>query len=117
MPEIIQNCNLGVIAYGRKLGVDSLPNKLFEFMAIGLPIIAPNYSFEIARIMKKEKCGLIVDFENPKEVAGAFIELFNNPVLQYEMGRRGRYAFERQYNWQTEVKPFIKQIKNWFPDY
>jgi glycosyltransferase involved in cell wall biosynthesis len=55
MPDILKSCDVGLVAYGRDLGVDSLPNRLFEYMAAGLAIIAPVYAREIAKIIDAEK--------------------------------------------------------------
>lgn len=113
MPFVLQSCDVGIIAYGRNLGVDSLPNRFFEYMAIGLPIIAPSYATEIAAILKNEKCGMLVDCENPVDIAKAFIQLRRNPDMCREMGKRSRDAFLARHNWETEVRPVIDWIQKW----
>lgn len=116
MPRMLQTCDVGMIAYGPGLGVDSLPNRLFEYMSIGLPIIAPIYSREIASIINSEKCGILVDFEDPKNIAKAIVQLKRNQQFCREMGRRAREAFQMRHNWETEVQPLIKHIKRWQED-
>jgi len=113
MPAILQTCDAGLIAYGRELGTDSLPNRLFEYMAAGLAIIAPVYAREIAGIIDNEKCGILVDFENPSDIARAIVYLRQNPHLCREMGRRAREAFQKRHNWEAEVGPVIDCIKKW----
>jgi glycosyltransferase involved in cell wall biosynthesis len=113
MPAILQTCDAGLVAYGRGLGTDSLPNRLFEYMAAGLAIIAPVYAREIARIIDSEKCGILVDFEDPSDIARAVLYLRENPNLCREMGRRAREAFQKRHNWETEVLPVIDRIKKW----
>lgn len=116
MPNILQTCDVGLIAYGRDLGVDSLPNRLFEYMAAGLAIIAPTYAREIAKIINAEKCGVLVDFENPAEIAQAMIKLRKEPQMCREMGKRAREAFLQRHNWETEVCPVIERIREWHKD-
>jgi glycosyltransferase involved in cell wall biosynthesis len=116
IPAILRTCDAGLIAYGRKLGTDSLPNRLFEYMATGLPIIAPSYSSEICQILEIEECGLTVDFENPVAVADAMIHLCQNPQLCREMGHKSRDAFEKRHNWEVEVQPLLDRIQSWYPD-
>jgi len=115
MPRILQDCNVGLIAYGRGLGRDSLPNRLFEYMAAGLAIIAPVYSKEIAKIIEIEKCGILVDFEDPIDISRAIVYLYQNPQICHEMGRRSREAFIKRHNWYGEVKPLIDIIRRWYP--
>lgn len=113
MPEMLMECNAGLIAYGRGLGEDSLPNRIFEYMASGLAIIAPAYAREMATIIKNEKCGLLVDFEDPKAIADAAISLDQNAGLCEEMRQRAREAFLRRHNWQSEVRPLLDKIDLW----
>jgi len=114
MPAILQGCDAGLIAYGRKLGADSLPNRLFAYMAVGMPVIAPVYSPEINRIPQTEKCGIAVDFENPASVAEAIIHLSQEAQECREMGQRAREAFLKRHNWEVEVQPVIEQIRSWY---
>lgn len=115
MPAVLRSCDVGVIAYRRDLGVDSLPNRLFEYMAIGLPIIAPIYAREIVKIIEAEKCGLLVDFEDPLNIANAIVELCQNPELCKQMGQRARESFLARHNWEVEVGPLLDKIRSWFP--
>lgn len=113
MPGILQTCDAGLVTYGRELGADSLPNRLFEYLAAGLPVIAPAYSREICRILDAEKCGLKADFEDPASIADAMVRLLRDPQKYREMGRRAREAFEKRHNWEVEVKPLLNRIRTW----
>ncbi len=113
IPAVLQACDAGLIGYGRRLGVGSLPNRLFEYMAAGLAVIAPKYAVEIKAIVEKEGCGLLVDFEDPEDVARAIVFLGEHIDQCQEMGDRGRNAFESQYNWENEVRPLLDQIHEW----
>jgi glycosyltransferase involved in cell wall biosynthesis len=99
-----------LIAYGRELGAGSLPNRLFEYMASGLAVIAPQYAREIADIVESEQCGILVDFEDPEDVARAISFLSENRDQCRAMGARGRRAFESRFNWEDEVEPFLDKI-------
>ncbi len=116
MPGILRSCDVGLISYGRGLGIDSLPNRLFEYMAVGLAVVAPIYSIEIAKIIEAEKCGLLADFEDPTSIATAIVRLCRDPEACREMGRRGREAFLARHNWEVEVQPLVDKIRSWFPD-
>lgn len=116
MPGILRACDAGLIAYGRNLGVDILPNRIFEYLALGIPIIAPSYAVEIARIVEAEQCGVLVDFEDPGAIAGAMVRLAKDPALCRDMGRRGREGFLARHNLEVEVEPLLEKIRGWYPD-
>lgn len=116
MPDILRSCDVGLIAYDRNLGVDSLPNRIFEYMALGIPIIAPEYSVEIARIIKTEKCGVLADFEDLNSIAMAIVRLSRDPALCQQMGKCGRKAFLVRHNWEVEVRPLLERIQAWFSE-
>lgn len=111
MPRILSECDAGLIAYGRNLGVDSLPNRIFEYMSAGIPVIVPEYATEIAKIIENEKCGLLTDFENPESIAEAMLTLRNNKKLCREMGARAKDAFLLRHNWEAEIRPVIEWME------
>jgi glycosyltransferase involved in cell wall biosynthesis len=115
MPDILRSCDAGMISYGRGLGIDILPNRLFEYLALGLPVIAPSYAVEVAKILEAERCGLLVDFEDPQAIAEAIIRLQSDPALCRDMGRRGKEGFLARHNWEVEVEPLLQTIRAWGP--
>lgn len=116
MPSVLRTCDLGTIAHGRFLEAGTQPNRLYEYMAVGLPILAPSYDKGIAPVIEAERCGMAVDFEDPENIAQAIIYLCDNPEERREMGRRGREAFLARHNWETEVRPLLNRIRSWFPE-
>jgi glycosyltransferase involved in cell wall biosynthesis len=82
---------------------DAQPNKMFEYMSAGLPVIASNFKLW-RQIIEKNQCGICVDPENPSEIANAIKYLLSNHVLSKQMGLNGRQAVEEIYNWKVEEK-------------
>lgn len=117
MPALLRTCDAGLIAYGRKLGLESLPNRIFEYMSIGLPVVVPLYSPEMCRILESEGCGLTADFEDPASVADVMVRMCQNPLMCREMGYKSRDAFEKRHNWEVEVQPLLDRIQSWYPDF
>ena len=79
MAPYLALADLGIIMnkpthYNNKIG---LPNKLFEYMACGLPIISSNLP-EIRKIIMKNQCGMIVDSSDPRIVADSIIQFFSD---------------------------------------
>ena len=74
------------------------PNKLFEAMMCGKPIIV-SAGTNMADIVLREKCGLIVNYGNVNELKRAIDTLKNNQNLATLLGRNGRNAYLKKYNW------------------
>ena len=86
--------------------VRSLPNKLFEYMAAGLPVVASNFPLW-REIVEGNRCGICVDPLNPEEIAGAIEYLITHPEEARQMGENGRCAVEQKYNWGHEKEKLL----------
>ncbi len=84
--------------------------KIYTYMASGLPVIVPNFG-EIGKIVKEEKCGILVDTCDPKQIACAIIYLLKHPKAAEIMGQQGKRAIEEKYNWKMEEKKLITAYK------
>ena len=80
--------------------------KFFEYMAVGLPIIATDVP-EWRRLIADQGLGLCVDPEMPDNVALAIKWLQQHPEEASAMGRRGRRLVEQQYNWESQARRLI----------
>lgn len=78
----------------------SLPNKLFQYMEAGLPIVASHFP-HVREIIEGSGAGVTVDPADPSALAAAIVRLLNDPVAREETGRRARAAYEATYNWST----------------
>jgi glycosyltransferase involved in cell wall biosynthesis len=79
----------------------SLPIKLFEYMAAGLPVISSN--FPVWReIVDSADCALLIDPLDLDAIVAAMQWVLDNPDEAEAMGRRGRKAVEDHYNWEPE---------------
>lgn len=91
--------------------VDSLPNKMFEYMAAGIPIIASDFPLW-REIVVREGCGLLVDPLNPRTIAEAIEYVLTHPEETQTMGCAGRKAVEERYNWEVEEKKLLALYAN-----
>ena len=106
-----QTCNADVICafYDPKIPIYRLasPNKLFDALMCGKPIIANSEAMPVANIVRKENCGLLVPYGNILELRDAILKLMKDSNLRTKMGENGRKAFEKEYNWMVMERRLI----------
>lgn len=83
--------------------IDSQPNKMFEYMSAGLPVIASNFPLW-KEIIEGNNCGICVNPLDPREIAEAISYIITHPVEAQKMGQNGKNAVLEQYNWGIEEK-------------
>ena len=98
----LSNADIGlVLLHPLPNYIRSMPTKLFEYMSAGLPVIASNFPLW-KHIVEKNNCGLTVDPTKPREIAAAVEYLMERPELMEEMGKNGKMAALKEYNWEQE---------------
>jgi glycosyltransferase involved in cell wall biosynthesis len=78
----------------------SLPNKLFDYISAGIPVIAGDLP-EIRKIIELYQCGLIIPEINPEEICKAIEMLRNDRVLLNKLRQNSVNASE-SLNWDIE---------------
>ncbi|MEA2388316.1 MAG: hypothetical protein QOG41_1089, partial [Thermoleophilaceae bacterium] len=81
-------------------------NKLYEYMAAGLPVIVADHG-RWRSLIESAGCGLAVDARDPRAIAGAIEHLLSRPDEAEEMGRRGRALVESRCNWDAELERLL----------
>jgi glycosyltransferase involved in cell wall biosynthesis len=81
--------------------IDAQPNKMFEYMSSGIPVIASGFPLW-REIVLGNRCGLCVDPMDPKSIAKAIDYLVQHPDEARQMGENGRQAVSQHYNWSAE---------------
>lgn len=72
------------------------PNKFFDYIASGLPVVN-NYPGWLADMINENQCGIAVEPKNPVAFADAIERLADNPILRTEYGKNGRALAEREF--------------------
>lgn len=87
--------------------INAQPNKIFEYMSAGVPVIGSNFALWKS-IIVDNNCGLCVNPEKPEEIAEAMNYLKDNPKIAQEMGENGKRTVLDVYNWANEEKKIFK---------
>lgn len=110
--NLLSNSVAGIVTFLPEPNhINSQPNKMFEYMSAGIPVICSDFPLW-REIIVKNDCGICVNPENPTEIANAINFLLNNPEEVERMGTNGRKAVETEYNWETESKKLISVYKS-----
>jgi glycosyltransferase involved in cell wall biosynthesis len=80
---------------------ESMPVKMFECMACGVPLIASDFPLW-REIIYDQGCGLVVNPLDVQEIANAIIYLVQNRAEAEKMGRKGIELVRTKYNWEKE---------------
>lgn len=90
---------------------DSDPNKLFEYMSAGIPVVASDFPFSDfptwKKIVKETGCGILANPQDPHSIAVAIEWLLEHPNDAETMGKRGQEAVYKFYNWDHEAKALL----------
>jgi glycosyltransferase involved in cell wall biosynthesis len=73
------------------------PNKVFDYMAAGKPVVLA-IDGVIREVIEQAGCGIAVPPGNVQALAGAIHTLANDPVARQEMGARGRKYVEEHFD-------------------
>ncbi len=106
--QILQKVRAGLVLYHPEPNqVESIPQKIFEYMAAGIPVIASD--FPLWRdIIGGAGCGFFVNPAEPAEIAHAIEFVMSHPTEAQEMGRLGQAAVLQRFNWDSEVVKLVQ---------
>jgi glycosyltransferase involved in cell wall biosynthesis len=86
--------------------LESLPIKMFEYMAAGIPVLCSDFPLWKS-IITENQCGICVDPTDPNKIAEAINYIFKNKEQIKQMGKNGREAVLTKYNWNIESKKLL----------
>lgn len=99
---------LAPYAQGTKM---SMPNKVFEYMAGGLPLVS-SIKGEITQILKKYHCGITYDAGSTEQLTFVIQKLYDHPDLRKQMGKNAKKIFFERFTTEKIVEKFNDHICN-----
>ena len=90
--------------------IDALPTKMFEYMLSCIPVVSSDIKLW-KDIIDSANCGVAVNPKEPKEIAKAIKYLLEHEELAQKMGKNGKEAVLKHYNWEAEEKKLLEIYK------
>ncbi len=87
----------------------SLPNKVFDYMHAGIPILATKLP-EIQNIIDTYNIGTFIENHQPQHIAKQIEDFLNNP--EYTTYKNNTTLAAKENNWQTEKQKLIKLLND-----
>jgi len=83
------------------------PIKMFEYMAAGIPVIASDFPV-YKEIVEGNKCGICVNPYDVDAIYSAIVKIRENQDYANELGKNGRMAIMKKYNWESQIKKILE---------
>ena len=76
------------------------PNKCFNYLLYGLPVVGPDFPQSHFEILKREGCALLADPTSPESYAKALLEMISRRDKTAKMAATARELSKTKYRWQ-----------------
>ncbi|ABW67629.1 glycosyl transferase group 1 [Desulfosudis oleivorans Hxd3] len=107
--DVIQNSDVGVVNfYPLKNHLFSMPNKAFEYMAAGKPMVMSNFDYWKDLFAD---CALFSNPENSEEIAANIEKLASDRQLFNELSKNAKFNIENKYSWESESRKLIEAYR------
>ncbi len=87
----------------------SLPNKLFEYIAAGVPVVGSDFP-EIGAVLRDSGAGVTVDPSSAVSVARGVRRILDEPGMRERL-REGCRSAARDYSWDSERESFMDVLR------
>ena len=109
--EYLSKARLGMVLFHPEPNhIEAGPNKMFEYMSAGLPVLGSDFPLW-RKIIIDNKCGLLVDPLNPQKIAESIDWILNNQNESEIFSNNGRKMVGTKFNWKIEENKLINLYK------
>ncbi len=110
--SILMNCEIGLaLLHPVQNYLNSYPTKIFEYMSVGLPVLASNFKLWKNIILENE-CGKCVNPLIINESYEVIRDYYFSEDLRRKHGMNGQIAVRMKYNWGNEEKLLYEAYDN-----
>ena len=106
----LSRADIGLIPhYATEAWNTTIPNKLFDYMALGLPVIVSE-ARPTPRIVEETACGEVFRDRNASDLARCILAL-TDPNGAIARRTNGRAAVRTRYNWTHDSRVFVDAVE------
>jgi glycosyltransferase involved in cell wall biosynthesis len=89
-----------------KQQINGAHNKIYEFMAAGLPQVASDLPHQL-EVIGGSDAGILARPEDAGSFADAIARIVDDPQLGLRLGRNGQRAFRERYSWESQMPKLL----------
>jgi glycosyltransferase involved in cell wall biosynthesis len=106
----VKSCDAGIIPYEKTClnHYYALPNKLFQYAQMKVPILASNFP-EMSKIINAYHLGTTFNPNDSKDIAKSVNDMFDN---KFTISETDYESFIQDYNWDNEKKKLLRIYKD-----
>jgi glycosyltransferase involved in cell wall biosynthesis len=113
VPSWLARADVCLLPYqDRDLFAGALPNKTFDYMGAGRPILAAVRPGEVSRLLETAGCGVTVPPESGAAMAEAIVRLAADPATAGHMGQAGAAYVRAHYDRAALAGRFVKVVES-----
>lgn len=105
------HCGLQVLANVSAFYYGTSPNKFFDYISAGIPVIC-NYPGWVAELITERKCGLTVPPRAPRLLADALVALADDPSTRVKFARNSRLLATERFARATLALQFARLLES-----
>lgn len=111
MPRFLRTCDVLLVHFAKvPVLYTNSPNKLFDGLAAGRPIIVNSPGWT-KPLIESNDAGLFVEPEDPEALADAIISLANDPDAVERMGHNSRALAEREFDRDVQARRLLSLLE------
>lgn len=107
VPDWLGQMDIAVAPYPHMEHFYFSPLKIYEYMAAGIPVVATRVG-HLEEVVAHGHNGMLVEAENPRQMADCIDGLIRNPAELLRLGRAARRTAEQEHSWLSVVDRILK---------
>jgi glycosyltransferase involved in cell wall biosynthesis len=111
LPAWLRRADVGLLPFHACTHIDTtLANKLFDYMALGLPVLASD-ARPMVRVLAETQAGLVFRAGDADDFARQAAALLDDPARRRALGENGRKSVIETYHWERDAERLLAAVE------